>query len=153
MEPRTPVQQVMIPKAKIDSYNLGSGEAVGPVRLSDLYSRMQSLQRHRIPILNESAVALYVVHDSTIASFADSVNKNPSDSNQFTETIDDLLQNDALRNLIEAMGFVGPDAVLGEARAAMRSIEGCNDVFVTTGGRKGDPVIGWLTNTDLAGLN
>jgi hypothetical protein len=152
LEPRTPVQQVMIPKAQIDSYDLKAGEDPGRVKLSDLSSQMQSAKRHRIPILNETGAVLYVVHDSTIASFADSVNKDPSDPNQFTETMADLLHNDDFRKAVEAIGFVGPDAVLAEARAAMRSVERCNDVFVTTNGRKGDPIIGWLTNTDLAGL-
>ena len=156
-EPITPVQQVMIPKNEIESYKLTPGEAVGAVSLSRLYNQMQASDRHRLPILNESDAVLYVVHDSTIARFATSVNKDvntdPSDdSNQFTETINDLLQNDGLRKAIEAIGFVGPNASIADARAAMGSVDGCNDVFVTTNGQNGDPIIGWLTNTDLASL-
>lgn len=151
-EPRTPVKQAMLPKDKIDAYVLKPGEDASAVKLSDLYDQMQSLKRHRTPILNESGAVLYVVHDSTIASFADSMNKDPSDPNKFTETMADLLQNDEFKKAIEAIGFVGPAAVLAEARAVMRSVELCNDVFVTTNGKRGDPIIGWLTNTDLAGL-
>jgi hypothetical protein len=33
----------------------------------------------------------------------------------------------------------------------MRSVKGSNDVFVTKNGKKEDPVIGWIINTDLAG--
>jgi hypothetical protein len=53
---------------------------------------------------------------------------------------------------VEAIAFVGSGAVVADARAAMRSVEGCNDVFVTASGKKEDPVIGWLTNTDLASV-
>jgi hypothetical protein len=34
----------------------------------------------------------------------------------------------------------------------MRSVDSCNDVFVTTGGKQDGPVVGWVTNTDLAKL-
>jgi hypothetical protein len=152
LEPRTPVKEVMVPKAEITSYDLKPGDDSGAVKLSELYGRMQSSQRHRIPILNDSGAVLYVVHESTIAAFADTVKKDPADPTQLTETIADLLQHDVFRKAVEAIGFVGPDAVLADARTAMRSVEGCNDVFVTTSGRRGDAIIGWLTNTDLAGL-
>jgi hypothetical protein len=148
-KPSTPVQEVMIPKAQIDSYDLKPGETADEVKLSDLNARMQSSKRRRIPILSDSGAVLYVVHDSTLASFADSVNKHPNDPT-FTEKIADLLKDDQFKKPVEAIGFVGPDAILAEARAAMRSIEQCNDVFVTRNGKKDDPMIGWLTNTDLA---
>jgi hypothetical protein len=151
VEPRTPVQQVMIPKAQMLSYDLKTGEDPKTVRLSDLYSRMQAVGRHRIPIFDSAGSVVYVVHDSTITAFADSVNKKPDDS-AFTETIGDLLGKAEIGDVIGAIGIVGVDANLADARAAMRTVDGCNDVFVTTTGKRSDPVVGWLTNTDLAGL-
>jgi hypothetical protein len=32
----------------------------------------------------------------------------------------------------------------------MKRIEECQDVFVTTNGRAEEPVLGWLTNADIA---
>jgi hypothetical protein len=151
-EPQTPVTQVMIPTANIDSYNVAAGDDPEAIRLSDLYARMQSKGRHRIPILSPSSSVLYVVHDSTIAGFADTVNKDPAAPAQFIETMGDLLRNDTFKKMVTAIGFVGANAVLADVRVAMRSVEGCNDVFVTTGGKAGDPVMGWVTNTDLAKL-
>jgi hypothetical protein len=143
------VTQVMIPKARIASYDLKPGEDAGETSLHELYTRMQSTKVHRIPILDESGAVVYVVHDSTIASFARAEDpSNPS----FTKTIADLRQDAEFGKFVEAIGFVGPDAVLADARAAMRSVEGCNDIFVTTSGHKAGPILGWLTNTDLAGL-
>jgi hypothetical protein len=64
----------------------------------------------------------------------------------------ELLDNPDLRKLIEAIGIVGANATIAEARAAMRAVQGSNDVFVTTNGKRTDPIIGWLTNTDLAAM-
>jgi len=122
-EPRTPVLQVMIPKAQIASYDLKPGDDPEAIKLSDLYARMQSVSRHRMPVLNASGGVLYVVHDSTLAGFADAVSKDPADPSRFTETMADLLQNDEFRKAVEAIGFVGVNAVLADVRAAMRSVE------------------------------
>src|SRR5207248_1506628 len=132
--------------------DLKAGDDPEAVKLSDLYATMRSSKRNRIPILDENGAAVYVVHDSTIASFADSIKKDPADPATFTETMGDLVKDAGLGKAVRAMGFVGPNAVLAEARTAMRSVDGCNDVFITTAGQKGDAVVGWLTNTDLAGL-
>jgi hypothetical protein len=152
LEPATPVQQVMIPASRIVAYVLKPGEDVNALRLTTLYDQMKVSKRQRIPILDASQAVLYVVHESTIHSFADSVTKNADDPAVFIETVADLLLKDEYKKAIAAIGIVGPNAVLAEARAAMRSIENCNDVFVTAHGQKTDPIMGWLTNTDLAGL-
>ena len=146
--PRT-VTDAMIPRAQITSYDLAPDEEPGSVKLQDLYTRMQSRKFHRIPILTPSDTVLYVVHDSTIAGFAGE--EDPS-SPTFTGTMADLLQDPEFGRFVVAIGFVGADATIGDARAAIRSVEGCNDVFVTASGQRGDPILGWLTNTDLAKL-
>lgn len=148
-EPETPVRDVMIPKAQIISFDLEQGQEPGSVPLSDLHSRMVTASIHRIPILGPSGDALYVVHDSTLTEFAVSVG---TDTSVLTQTMADLLQNPDHKIAVEALGFIGPDAALSEARAAMRAVERCNDVFVTTSGKRSDPVIGWVTNTDLAAV-
>jgi hypothetical protein len=154
LEPQTPVRHVMLPRESIVSYNLGTGEDPGTVKLVDLYRKMRAEQRQRLPIVAESGAVLYVVHESTTVSVAR--RNDPGDPAQFTETIGDLLRRPAFREYkkaIEAIGFVGIDATLADARKAMRSVERCNDVFVTMGGRKDDQMVGWLTNTDLASLD
>jgi hypothetical protein len=152
LESRQPVSEVMIPKDKITSYDLQSGEDPGTVKLADLLSRMESSKRRRIPIIGEAGNVLYVFHDSTIGDFAHRISKDPRDLDRFTETVSDLVRDDAFRKAVESIGFVGPDADVAQARTAMRSVDLCNDVFVTAKGQRTDPVVGWLTNTDLAGL-
>lgn len=146
---RAPVGEVMIPKARIISYDLPAGTDVGTVPLADLYTKMTAAKVGRIPIFNDSGAVLYVVHQASIDSFAGSL-APPKDPAALTETMSDLLNVPDLKKLVEAIGIVGPNATVAEARAAMRAVEGSNDVFVTINGKRDDPVIGWLTNTDLA---
>jgi len=148
VDPRTPVRQAMIPKEKILARQLQLGANPGDLVLGELYAEMTAQGRHRIPILDASGAVLYIVHDSTIASFT-GVDETPGTS---TKKMAELLDDAELKKAVEAIGIVGPDAVLSDARAAMRAVDRCNDVFVTTGGKKSDPIVGWLTNTDLAAL-
>jgi hypothetical protein len=149
LEPATPVAEVMIPKAQMHGYSVPAQADAGTIKFIDIQRTMEQSNVRRMPILRGDTVQ-YVVHDSTIAKFADSVGKKPSDLT--TETMNDLLAKPEFRSQVEAIGYVGPDADLAQARAAMRSVKGCNDVFVTKQGQPTDPVIGWLTNTQLAGL-
>jgi hypothetical protein len=149
LQTTTPITEVMIPKARMISHILAAGADVQAVKLVELYTRMATAGVARIPILDASGAVLYVVHKATLDAFAAGLlpPKVPTD---LTEEMRDLLSNQDLKRLIEAIGFVGPGAIIGDARKEMRSITDCNDVYVTTSGKKSDPVIGWLTNTDLA---
>jgi hypothetical protein len=151
LQPTTPVQDVMIPRGKIVARKVQAGEDPQQISLRELYTTMQGNSLHRIPIVDASDAVLNVVHDSTISAFANKSNANPADAT-YAQTLGDLIQDPELGPLVKAIGFVGPQAMLRDARAAMRSIPNCNDVFVTANGQPTDPMIGWLTNTDLAGL-
>lgn len=149
-EPDTPVSEVMIPRATMHTFELLSGQDAGAVTLAELRSKMAERALRRMPILKSDGCVAHVMHESTISLFAAHKNKQPSEFT--TETVADLLAVQELAALVNAIGFVASDADLGDARAAMRSVKGCNDVFVTQRGRSEEAVIGWLTNTELAGL-
>lgn len=156
LDAHTPVRHMMIPKSRIISYDLGPQQDPRTIELSDLYQKMETAGRQRMPILADSGAVRYVVHKSTIVGFANVSGRggSPAGPGRLTGTMGDLLEygQGEFEKAVEAFGAVGPDAVLADARRGMGSVEGCNDVFVTTNGRRGDPMIGWLTNTDLAGL-
>jgi CBS domain-containing protein len=147
LKPTTPVTAVMIPRAKIVSYDLQAA-APDSVPLADLYNTMVSSGYSRIPVLDRSGAVVYVVHKSTIDAFAAPIPQaTPS---TLTQTIHDLLLEPKWEKRITAVGIVGPNAVIADARRTMSSISNCQDVFVTSGGTRTGPVIGWLTNIDLA---
>ena len=146
--PSTPVSEVMIPRAQMHSYDLKAGEDMASIKVADLQNTLTQGRVRRLPILDDRGAVRYVVHDSTIAKFAETLGKTAT---QLTgETLGDLLAKPDLRGQVEGIGFVASDADIGQARSAMRSVKGCNDVFVTKGGQRNEPVIGWLTNTQLA---
>jgi uncharacterized SAM-binding protein YcdF (DUF218 family) len=150
LQSSTPVTAIMVPKARMITHNLAAGAVVLTVQLVDLYKRMLAAGIARIPILDASGTVLYTVHKAMLTAFAASF-APPKDPAALTEQMHHLLADPDRKRLVEAMGFVGPSALIEDARNRMRSIPDCNDVFVTSSGKKTDPVIGWLTNTDLAG--
>jgi hypothetical protein len=150
VQPATPVTDVMIPKAQIVSYDLAAGDDGTKLKLFDLLQKMTAAGKRRMPILTSTGAVAYIVHDSTITQFAVQLKKDPTNAADFTQTIADLVADPDLGKAITAIAVVGPDAVIADARASMRAVDGCNDVFVTSTGKLADPVVGWITNTDLA---
>jgi len=156
-DPKTPARQVMIPKARIAARTVASGGDPKDVALDQLMELMAARKVHRIPVLDATGAVLFVVHDSMIHAYlaelpipaptAGAVAPDPLTG----KTVADLLNVPDFKKLLEAIAIVGPAATIADARTAMTSVEGCNDVFITSNGQRTDPVEGWLTNTDLAG--
>jgi hypothetical protein len=147
----TPVTTVMIAAADIVAYDLGAGDRPEDIKLADVSAKMANASppRHRLPIRNASGAVLYVIHDSTLTEYAQSVGETVA---TLTKTLGDLLAVPKYKVPVEAVAFVPQDATLAQARAAMTSVKFCNDVFVTAHGKRDEPALGWLTNTLLAGV-
>lgn len=147
----TPVTRVMIRDAQIVAYDLRPGERAQDVRLAEVWDKMQAFSppSRRLPVRNDSGAVLYVIHDSTLTAYAVSVNQVPT---ALDKTIGDMLNVAEYKQLIEAIGFVGERATVADARGALASVNNCNDVFVTSTGKREEHALGWLTNTLLAGI-
>jgi len=145
------VTKAMIPLAGIEARQLAAGDDPDAVKVYELYDQMQRSGRKRIPILLDTQVVKYVVHESTITAYAVATKTEPTDAVAFAATVGDLLKS-PMGASITAFAFVPPTATLAAARASMSAIPGSNDVFVTATGQPTEPVVGWLTNTMLAGL-
>jgi hypothetical protein len=147
----TPVTRVMIPEADFVAYDVGTNERVEDIELSAVHARMRQIAppARRLPIRDTSGAALYVIHDSTLTAYAESQNQTTA---TLDKTVGDLLLDPTFRALVEALAFIPETAAVADARRAMSSIENCNDVFVTSSGKREERAIGWLTNTRLAGV-
>jgi hypothetical protein len=147
----TPVAKVMIPAAQISAYELGAGERAQDIKLADVRARFSSMSppARRLPIFDALGAVLYVVHDATLTAYAVLAGEPVT---ALTKTLGDMLDVAEYEALISAIGFVPEKATLAEARSVMASVQNCNDVFVTASGKRDEPVIGWLTNTLLAGV-
>jgi hypothetical protein len=145
--PTTSVLQAMIPRGSIAAATAADSAAAGNLVLTDLEAAMTAGQR--LPILTPVGVVLYVLHKSSIDSYRATL-ADPADF--AGKTLNDLLAVATLKTSVEAIAVVGPNALLHDARTAMSGVPKCNDVFVTTDGGRQSPVLGWLTNTLLAGI-
>ncbi|HEX6507781.1 MAG TPA: hypothetical protein VF221_09135 [Chloroflexota bacterium] len=147
----TPVTAVMIPESDWVTYDAAPGDDLNAVPLSQLYTKMRQLTppARRLPIRNAAGAVLYVIHDSTLTAYAESVHEA---SDSLTKTLGDLLGVSEFSQLVSATGYVSTTASVSDARSRMGSIPNCNDVFVTASGKREEHATGWLTNTLLAGV-
>jgi hypothetical protein len=65
-------------------------------------------------------------------------------------TLADLLAEPELQAMVTKIAIVARNSTLADAKAAMASVEGCQDVFVTSTGQRNEAVVGWITNVDIA---
>ncbi|MFL6136320.1 MAG: hypothetical protein ACJ74O_00765 [Frankiaceae bacterium] len=147
LRPDAPVPEVMIQRSSMVEMAVASGTDPRALLLADLRTRMVNAHVHRLPILDASGAALYVVHDSTLAWYAESVS---APAGVLPGTLGDLLDNVTYGPAIRALGFVGSAATVADARREMAAVPFCNDVFVTKTGARSEAVVGWITNTLLA---
>lgn len=50
----------------------------------------------------------------------------------------------------KTVAFIGAEATLADAKAAMERVPGCQDVIVTQSGAPTEPVLGWVSNADIS---
>ena len=118
-ETATPVTNVMIPESDFIADDLGPNAAPEAVELSKLHARMREISppSRRLPIRNPSGAVLYVMHDSTLTAFAESVDQATADLNK---TLGDLLAKSEFKELVEAIGFIPERATVADARRSWR---------------------------------
>jgi predicted transcriptional regulator len=147
----TPVSDAMIPRSAMMVHQLAAGEGEAEVPLRALVDRMQMTGFKRIPVLEADGAVVWVIHESLILSYAQFQSVSATDDSFLGESLADLRSVPALRALSEAIAFVDKRARVRDARERMRATSGCNDVFVTETGAPTEAVVGWITNTLLAG--
>lgn len=140
----------MIPAGKFFFKTLGP-MAPESIRLKDLVSELKQKGLNRIPVLDTTGRPMYMVHRSMIDKYvAENVwlvpGKNPGEF-----TLADLLADQEMKELFEnTFVVVNEQATLDEAKSAMLTRQGCSDLFITKTGKRDEPVMGWLTNVDMA---
>lgn len=132
------------------SWNLGQ---ISPesVMLTDVIDELSKLGRNRLPILSAENQPLYIIHRSIIEQFIVKHALSRTNERSLHElTLADLLAEPNMRETFErTFCVVGKEATLAEARTSMQATPDCRDVFVTAGGSRDEPVLGWLTNVDM----
>lgn len=153
---QTPARDVMMPRASIRIRTLKEGENERDIPLRDLIGFYGKYSR--LLMFNAGDVAKYVIHKSIMDAFlSDNMQKAsaPADAANaldatFGQLLDYSINEELIGTIAKRFVFVKEAATLADARAAMLSVKGCEDVFVTKTGKADEPVLGWLTNTDIA---
>ncbi|MGC2400144.1 MAG: hypothetical protein WA510_10195 [Acidobacteriaceae bacterium] len=139
------VTEKMIPRAA--AYMLD--QPPGTIRL---FAAVASLDRerkgNRLPVLKPDGQPLWIIHRSTIDRFiakAASDGKSPAELQALT--LENLLSDPEFKSRLDtSFAVVAQTATLADAKQAMDSMPYCQDVFVTRGGGRTEPVVGWITN-------
>lgn len=117
------------------------------VNLQELLRSLEENRWNRIPIL-DGEHAKYIVHVSMIDRFLRKRVWSGQAINVLT--LADLLADKAMEEMFAGTWDVVPkDATLSDARALMARRDNCEDLFVTQGGGRDEPVLGWLTDRDI----
>lgn len=149
-ERTTVVAGAMIPRAQMVVMEVSDDSEAQALKLAEIEQKMAGAGKSRMPIFLADGSVAYIVSRPTLLEYRTRAALDPAQPIDPKKTIADLLKVPELAKEIQAIAVVGPDDVLGTARARMAGVEGCWDVFVTQGGGRKGAVVGWLTNTDLA---
>jgi hypothetical protein len=143
----------MIPIAKADKRKLQPGEDPESLNLKELITQMTKAKRNRLPVLDDKGAGVYVIHLSSLTDFVAERSLGGMDPKDIEKlTIADLTKHSRtdLLDKIRAWRCVPRAATLADAKTAMEGLSDCSDVFVTESGGKEEPVIGWVTNVEIA---
>jgi hypothetical protein len=131
---------------------LVSSEKPESLKIAELVKIMRDNRRYRLPVLNSDSSPLFVIHLGTLTDYisAKALSAIAGSKAASDLIISDLQTDDPqLYEKILAWACVKLGSSLAEAKRSMEDIPNCSDVFVTTTGRKSDPVVGWLTNVEI----
>lgn len=135
----------MIPKAQMFTV-----PATGSQKLKEILEGLaQSRRGMRIPFLAQQDFPQFVIHRSAIDQFLAQKALNPSSPplDLAGITLDELLNDTDWKDKIaQSIATVREDATLADVKAIMDQNPNCQDVFITKGGTKTEPVLGWITN-------
>ena len=122
-------------------------KAAKEVRLRELLNHLEEREWNRIPVL-ESRRPKYIVHMSMIDRFLRKRSYAKQDVAEFT--FEDVLREEAIEKMFaESWDVVPEGATVDDAWKVMRARTHCEDLFVTEGGGRDEPVLGWLTDRDI----
>lgn len=113
-------------------------------KVQEVLKQLEDKKFKRLPILQTTGVFQALLYREGLASYLVGVPQ----SEQAGKTLANLLEERPELNQTPA--FVSDRSTLAGARDAMDRIDDCKVVLVTKSGDAADPVLGLLTNTDIA---
>lgn len=145
------VAEKMIPAMAIRVPIDLSKEKPENIKLGDLRERYNKPPDGGPPVTRmvfwENGVLRYLMHLSVLNSFL--VRQTAAGKTESQLSFADMLQDKDVVTQIMKVAFVKPSVTLTQARDALNSVPGAQDIIVTATGDASGPMLGWLTNVDL----
>jgi hypothetical protein len=113
-------------------------------KVVDILRQLQGQDIKRLLILQQSGALEALLHREGVISYL----LDTPDADRPDKTLNDLLKEKP--DLKQTPAFVNERATLADAKNAMEKIANCKIVLVTKNGDANEPVVGLLTNTDIA---
>lgn len=154
----TKVTDAMMPRASMITLNLAAGQTLDKVLVSDVTDKFNAVgvngQRiSRLPILDADGRYVAFLHRGVWTEMAATA-AGATELGQLLTAEYPLAKGQNYGDFIRrAAGFVAQDRSLGDAKAVMDGIAGCQDIIVTEHGKADEAVVGWISNIDIGRLS
>ncbi len=150
-DPRAvPVTSRMLAVTDVYLKNIGP---TGPnaIKLGGLLDELKAQGKNRVPLVDAQMRPLYIVHRSMIDQFMlERARAGTASQDLNSLTLADLLAEPGMSEMFQTtFTVVSAQATLADVRKAMDNLPDVRDVFVTAGGGRDEPILGWVTNVDL----
>lgn len=141
-----PIKDAWIPASGISGLPVDDGKESTVDFVKDVEGLLNT-QISRVPVWDANKVVRYVLHESMVYRFL-AKNKKPDPTLQ--DFLDFAADAGTYRDIVSKIGWVSQTATLADAKAKMEGTPNCQDVFVTASGSNIEPVLGWVTNVEIA---
>lgn len=148
---RLAVRDVMLPFGAIKNLQkLEAGKDEKQIKIQAMEDSLGGVVT-RIPVFDDKNAIRYVIHQSMLYKFIAKKSIKDGKFNAEEANLQDFLDFEDMKETVsETIAFVAKDANLADAKSRMDSVSKCQDVFVTEHGNGDEPVLGWITNIDIA---
>ena len=148
------VRSVMINRNSIKDIKIAKDADETSIKVKDMLAMFKAESITRIPIFRDDII-LYSVYDASVFRFLSDRQLAHNPINMDTATLAEFLAHDlgdgtTFKSIVTIMAFTSADGTLEDAKSALAAGGGARDVFVTKGGKADEPVLGWLTDIDIA---
>ena len=147
----TPVTAAMIERAKIMGLvQIPAGKTPGDMSLRQYFlDPLKTLKPAvtRIPVVDSTNAIQFIVHSGTLYQLVYTLTDKKQDLT--AATLQTLLDDAELGQLVKAFAVVPASATLADAKAKMDTVSNCEDVFVTQSGKATEPILGWITDVTI----
>jgi hypothetical protein len=160
-----PITKGMIQRSQMVVFQLPPAGQFTDAKITDVHSMFSRTGANgqrisRLVFLDSSDNFVAVMHRSIWMELLTVGYQRTPPINQVTDPIKTLLETPVQgasgtyeRLMRDSVAYVGGSQTLADAKSAMEAVTNCQDVMVTQSGAKGSPVVGWITNADLARLS